>query len=159
MLSTKCRLLPVRWLVLAPVGGLFSWFEVFELRDGSDWDRNAQSLISARTETLEKWEILGKREMRFRILTDARADLRTATLKCRMELIQELLQRFPTYSHINLNLEAGTEPIQKAASSFGKWKDLLQIELLRERLVPFWRQCGDMAYRSFTAYTITRKDV
>ena len=64
LLSTPCRLLPVCWLVLVPDGGLFSWFEVFELREWSQWLTEPQFAFAEREESLEKWEIFGKKEMK-----------------------------------------------------------------------------------------------
>lgn len=159
LVTTPCRLLPVSWLVMSPIGGLYSWFEVFELREGFSGLMGLRDSGAEPMETLEKWEILGKKEIRFKIHSNAQADLESAVKSSRFELIQELLQRFPNFSHINFNLESGADELRPVPLSSGMKGISVQIELLRERLLPFWRRSGDMAYRSFTAYTITRKDV
>lgn len=158
LLSTPCRLLPQGWLLLQPNGGIFSWGEVIELDFVDGQFFSEESAILEEPRTLEQWEKLGGAELKFKICQSTDATRQWALVRSRHALVTEILQRNPEYSHLNLSVpESNGRPTAEVEVVRSQLPDL-EVELLRERFVPEWRQCGDMAYRRFTTYTITRKD-
>jgi hypothetical protein len=159
LLSTPCRLVPAAWLVLSPNGGLFSWAEIWELSNTENILNFEDSFDPLVPRTLSEWEGLGKNEIRFKICQNQVLNDAAAIEHCRFALVREVIQRNPNYSHVNLSLELSPKESGLDMAHFGSNLPDFEIESLRERYVPSWRQSGDMAYRKFSAYTITRKDI
>lgn len=157
--STPCRLLPVAWLVLIPNGGLFSWAEIWELNNIENILNFEDSFDPLVPRTLSEWERLGKNEIRFKICQNQVVNDSAAIAQCRFALVREVIQRNPNYSHVNLSLELSQKDFGLDMAHLGSNLPGFEIESLRERYVPSWRQSGDMAYRNFSAYTVTRKDI
>jgi hypothetical protein len=158
-MSTPCRLVPAAWLVLSPNGGLFSWAEIWELSNSENIFNFEDSFDPLLPRTLSEWEGLGKNEIRFKICQNHGLNDSAAIAHCRFALVREVIQRNPNYSHVNLSLELSPKESGLDMAHFGSNLPDFEIESLRERYVPSWRQSGDMAYRNFSAYTITRKDI
>lgn len=159
LLSTPCQMLPVVWLVLNSEGGAFSWGEVWELKNPARLFR-AEGVDLLNTErTLEEWEIFGKTEFRFRVVKDARSSLERMVSSAREALLVELLQRNSKHSHLNISIEADIHhPAAESQQSLPESREF-EVEFLRDRLIPDWRQSGDMAFKRFKTYTVTRKDI
>lgn len=157
--STPCRLGPAAWLVLSPNGGLFSWAEIWELTNAENIFNFEDSFNPLLPRTLSEWERLGKNEIRFKVYQNQMLDEAAALAHCRFALVREVMQRNSNYSHVNLSLELSQKEFGLDMERFGANLADFEIESLRERYVPSWRQSGDMAYRNFSAYTITRKDI
>jgi hypothetical protein len=159
LVSTPCRLMPFGWLVLSPNGGMYSWGEVVEVPLAEGHFFSEDSFSPEQPRTLEQWEKLGGADLKFRICQSTDVSLATSLVRSRQGLVTELLQRNPQYSHINLSLPViPGHPLPGVEALRNQFPDL-EVEVLRERYIPEWRQSGDMAYRQFTTYTITRKDI
>ncbi len=159
LLSTPCRLLPFAWLVLCPNGGIFSWAEMIEVSLEDERFFLEDESVLEEPRTLEQWEKLAGTDLKLRICQSADASRATALVRARHALVSELLQRNPQYSHVNVSIPATSEHAPPGAEALRSQLVEFEVEALRERYIPEWRQSGDMAYRRFTTYTVTRKDI
>jgi len=158
VLSSTCSLLDRAWLVLACDGGPFAWAEIWEISGDFGSASGLFDLSFSEPRSLEKWEFIAGNEIFFRVCHGQQNSSSAAVLKLRTAVVKEVIQRNPSFSHVNLSL-LFTESEEPEARPFlaSGWPENLEVEPLRKRYVPYW-QSGDMAYRLFKTYTIVRKD-
>lgn len=158
LLSTECQLVPTLWFVLTPNGGRYSWCEVFEFADRDFVLSFWQGLDAGVPRTRAAWEALCHTELKLKYIPVAHAMKGTSVAWARSGLIRELMSSQAGYSHINVSVEAGLDIFPNCLNNENPDLAEYEIELLRSRAVPQWRQSGDMAYQSFNTYTVMRKN-
>ena len=159
LMATPCRVLPVGWLVLSPDGGRFSWAEMLEIQNRNLLSSFEEIDLFSKVMTLEEWENFGRSEIRFKTVHGSDRKSENPITIFRNSLIREIMNRNANFSHVNLSLEETSIWNQSKVSFLNSELVDLDVEILRDRLIPVWRQSGDMAFASFKTYTITRKDI
>lgn len=157
--STRCRALPAVWLVLTPNGGRYAWAEIWELQSPGFLSTFEEVNFFSRVMTLEEWEIVGRRDFQLRPVHRFHDSPDLAVSDFRNSMIKEIMNRNTQYSHVNLSLEKRSTQFSPKMLLPNGQNFEFDLEILRDRYVPMWRRCGDMALTNFTTYTITRKDV
>lgn len=156
--TTGCELFETGWLVWQPEAVGFRWVEMIELTDMRGLfvkhPEDSNSLIRP----LEEWEQLGRSDLKFRILCEEEASDSNVRSAMRVAIAHDVLKRNPNFTHINLMVGAVPEESDATLPEVRLRAAGLEAERLRDRLLPDW-QSGDMAIRSFTAYTLRRKDI
>jgi hypothetical protein len=157
--NTECRLYGKGWLVWQPDAAGYQWAEIVEINKVESLLARVESNADAdQARSLDDWEQLGRGEVNFRVCPLDDFSQESFSRRLRVSVVREVLQRNPKFSHVNLVtdedlFESSRDSVVHAFSAGG-----LSIEKLRNRLIPSW-QSGDMAIRTFTTYTITRKDI
>lgn len=157
LLTTECRMVPVLWILLIPDGGLFSWCEVVEVTDPEIIAACIEPSALGWVLTREVWETMGASEVRYKILQNTVSKTEQLLSRSRASVIREIMSANTSVSHINFSLYRmpanESESIRQGGFEFNEF----DVEFLRTRYIPYWRHCGDMAYREFNTYTVTRK--
>ncbi|MEY2986898.1 MAG: hypothetical protein RJB13_419 [Pseudomonadota bacterium] len=157
LLSTECRIAPVLWVLLIPDGGLFSWCEIVELTDEESIAPFFEPSAMRGVRSRQSWETMATNEMRLKILLKRKILGGDWIVQPRASVIREIMSGYGNISHINFsmdcNLASSLEPLNSSKFQLNEF----DVDFLRNRYIPQWRQSGDMAYREFNTYTITRK--
>lgn len=156
--TTFCELLETGWLIWQPESVGFRWVEMVELKDMRGLFANDQEDSQPLIRPLEEWEQLGRSDLKYRILCQEEAAVGDLQAAMRVTIAHDILKRNPNFSHINLMVEGLFEDSAEMLPHAHLNSAGLEAERLRDRLLPDW-QSGDMAIRSFTAYTLRRKDI
>ena len=157
LLSTECRMAPVLWILLIPNGGLFSWCEVIELTDPKFLSPFFEPPAMRGIWSKEVWDTMGKNELRFKVLSKTNSVNGDVFAQTRSSVIREIMSGHKNISHLNFSCDS--EWVESLGAMKHELFDLgeCDVDFLRTRYIPRWRQCGDMAYCAFNTYTITRK--
>jgi hypothetical protein len=156
--TSGCELLKTGWLVWQPEAVGFRWAEMIELTDVRGLFVNHREDSHSLIRRLEEWEQLGRSDLKYRVLCQEEASVTDLHAAMRVAIAHDVLKRNPNFSHINLMVEALPEVSADILPNARLSAAGLEAERLRDRLLPDW-QSGDMAIRSFTAYTLRRKDI
>lgn len=159
LISTECRVAPVLWLLMVPDGGRYSWCEIIELTDPDFTEPILRPMVEIGPWPLQCWETFGHNELKFKVSKNVCPVGSDSLVRARASIIREVLPRTTELSHINLSFD--TKLAISPESMNNETPDLseYEFEFLRTRYVPQWRQSGDMAYRAFSTYTVTRRIV
>lgn len=155
--DTNCSLMRTGWLVWQPQDLGFAWCEILEV-DNIHW-LFSQGVAAANPlcRSWVEWESLGRGAVGFRVKTLVQGSEEKTIQQFRADLVQEILRRNPSFSHVNLTISGESHLSDDTGFEDSFAAVGLTADRLRTRMIPGW-QCGDMAIRSFTAYTMTRKD-
>lgn len=156
--TSGCELLKTGWLVWQPEAVGFRWAEMIELTDVRGLFLNHPEDSHSQIRPLEEWEQLGRSNLKYRVLCQEEASVSDLHAAMRVAIAHDVLKRNPNFSHINMTVESLPEASAEILPDARLSAAGLEAERLRDRLLPDW-QSGDMAIRSFTAYTLRRKDI